>query len=123
MTRRYKLIFWAALAAAFLAGFGAVRAADSAAAPAPVEIINFGFQPGTLTVPVGTTVTWTNKDVDTHSVQSADKRFTSSPALEHGESYTFTFTTAGTYEYLCSLHSFMKGKIVVTDAGAAARTP
>ena len=118
MTRRNKLFFGAALMAAFMAGFGAVRAADTAAPP--VDIINFAFKPGTLTVPVGTTVTWVNKDSDTHSVQSTDKRFTSSPALEHGESYTFTFTTPGTYEYICSLHSFMKGKIVVTDTKAAA---
>lgn len=122
MSKRNRLFFCATLMASFLAGFGAVRAAESAPAPSSVEIINFGFQPSTLTVPVGTTVTWTNKDMDTHSVQSADKHFSSSPALEHGESYTFTFTTAGTYEYLCSLHSFMKGKIVVTDAGAAAKT-
>ena len=120
MTRRNKFFFGAVLMAAFMAGFGAVWAADTAAAPAPVEIINFAFKPGTLTVPVGTTVTWVNKDSDTHSVQSTDKRFTSSPALEHGESYTFTFTTPGTYEYICSLHSFMKGKIVVTDTQSAA---
>src|SRR5215469_10420236 len=114
MKMRNKFFFYAALTVAFLAGFGAVRAADDATAP-QLQIINFAFQPGTLTVPMGTTVTWVNKDNDTHSVQSADKRFTSSPALEHNESYSFTFTTPGTYQYFCSLHSFMKGKIVVTE--------
>ena len=115
MSKRSKFLFGVALAGAFLAGFGAVRAATDAPEP-QVQIINYAFQPGTLTIPVGTAVTWKNIDADTHSVQSMDKRFTSSPALEHGESYTVTFTTAGTYEYVWSLHSVMKGKIVVTPA-------
>jgi amicyanin len=77
-----------------------------------VEINNFSFSPSTVTVPVGTTVTWTNKDEITHNVVSTDKSI-KSKVLDTNEQFTFTFTTAGTYSYLCTIHPRMKGTIVV----------
>jgi len=101
----------ASLGALFTA---AVQAADSAPAPVQVNIFNYKFDAETITVPVGTTVTWTNKDEIPHTVASADKSFKDSPGLDTGDSYSYTFTKAGTYSYYCTLHPFMKGKVVVT---------
>lgn len=101
------------IAAASLAGIG--RAAEPATpAAAQVNILNYKFDPETLTVPAGTAVTWTNHDEVPHSVVSTDKRFTASGGLDTGESYSYTFTQPGTYAYYCSLHPFMTGKVVVT---------
>jgi plastocyanin len=77
-----------------------------------VEIENFMFMPKTLTVPVGTTVTWKFDDSTQHTVAANDNSFTSS-ALANGQTYTHTFTSAGTVEYHCSIHPFMTGTIVV----------
>lgn len=94
---------------------GTVKAGDPPAAAAQqVAIFNYKFDPEVLTVPAGTTVTWTNKDEVPHSVVSSDKRFTQSGGLDTGDHYSYTFTDAGSYEYFCSLHPFMKGKVVVT---------
>ena len=94
----------------------AVKAGDppAPAAAQQVSIYNYKFDPEVLTVPAGTTVVWTNKDEVPHSVVSSDKRFTQSGGLDTGDHYSYTFTDAGSYEYFCSLHPFMKGKIVVT---------
>ena len=97
---------------------GVVRAGDQPAAAADkaqqVAIYNYKFDPAVLTVPEGTTVVWTNKDEVPHTVTSTDKRFTSSGALDTSDTYSYTFTTAGTYSYFCTLHPFMTGKVVVT---------
>ena len=77
-----------------------------------ITIANFAFAPATLTVKVGTKVTWTNSDGATHSVV-ADKGAFSSDNLPTGQSYSFTFTTPGTYSYHCGIHSSMKATIVV----------
>jgi plastocyanin len=77
-----------------------------------VEINNFMFTPKTLTVPVGTTVTWKFADSTQHTVTADDNSFTS-PALGSGQTYTHTFTSAGTVDYHCSIHTFMTGTIVV----------
>ncbi len=94
---------------------GVVRANDPPAAEQQIAIYNYKFSPEVLTVPVGTTVTWTNKDDVPHSVVSSDKHFPQSGGLDTGDHYSYTFSDAGSYEYFCSLHPFMKGKIVVTD--------
>lgn len=77
-----------------------------------VKIDNFTFSPQTLTVPAGTTVMWKNQDDIPHTVTSTTKAF-KSQALDTDDSFSFTFTTAGVYEYFCSLHPHMTGKIVV----------
>jgi plastocyanin len=77
-----------------------------------VEINNFMFTPKTLTVPVGTTVTWKFDDSTQHTVTADDNSFTSQ-VLGSGQTYTHTFTSAGTVNYHCSIHTFMTGTIVV----------
>ena len=78
-----------------------------------VTIDNFSFRPQTLTVPVGTTVTWVNRDDIPHTVLSNDKTTIVSPALDTDEKFSYTFTAAGTNDYYCSVHPHMKGRIIV----------
>ena len=82
------------------------------AASAEVKVDNFSFGPATLTVAVGTTVTWTNRDDIPHTVVSTDKVF-KSKVLDTDEKFSFTFTKAGTYPYFCSIHPKMTGSVVV----------
>ncbi len=70
------------------------------------------FRRPTLTVPVGTTVRWTNADDIPHTIVSDDKMF-KSKALDTDEQFTYTFTKPGTYGYFCGLHPKMTAKIVV----------
>jgi plastocyanin len=84
-------------------------------APVAVGIDNFTFNPQTLTVKAGATVTWTNKDDIPHTVAAVNKEFRSK-ALDTDDAYTFTFTTPGTHAYFCSLHPHMTGTIVVEAA-------
>lgn len=79
-----------------------------------VNIANFAFTPPSLTVPAGTTVTWTNNDTTTHTVTADNKSFDSG-ALNPGKTFTFTFTQAGTFTYKCTIHPMMTGTIVVTQ--------
>lgn len=78
-----------------------------------VSIKNFAFSPATVTVSVGTTVTWTNDDQDAHTVTATDHTFGSQP-MNPGATYHFTFTKPGTYSYLCTIHPFMTATVVVT---------
>jgi plastocyanin len=77
-----------------------------------ITIDNFTFGPPELTVATGTKVTWVNHDDIPHSVVENDKKFRSQ-ALDTDESYSFTFTTAGTFQYFCGLHPHMTGKVIV----------
>jgi amicyanin len=94
-------------------------AGSSATAPAApvgsnaVTIDNFKFDPATLTVPVGTTVTWTNNDEEPHTIAAKDGSF-HSPTLDTKGTYSFTFSKPGSYDYICSIHPFMTGTVVVT---------
>ena len=96
--------------------FGSIQVGDSPAAPKAqaslANIINFAFAPPTITIAAGTQVQWTNQDGFAHTVTADDARF-HSDSLEHGETYSQTFSAVGTYSYHCSIHPFMKGKIVV----------
>ncbi len=83
------------------------------AADATVKIANFTFAPATLTVPVGTTVTWVNDDDIPHVVVEKDGKFRSQ-ALDTGDAYSRKFEAAGTVEYYCAIHPHMTGTIVVT---------
>jgi Icc protein len=76
-----------------------------------VKIDNFSFGPGTLTVPVGTTVTWTNRDDIPHTVVSTDGVF-KSKVLDTDEKFSYTFGKAGTFPYFCSIHPKMTGKVI-----------
>ena len=77
-----------------------------------VKIDNFSFGPATVTVPAGTTVTWTNRDDIPHTVVSDDKVF-KSKVMDTDEKFSFTFAKPGTYSYFCSVHPKMTGKVVV----------
>jgi len=81
-----------------------------------LSIHNFTFTPQTLTVKAGTTVTWINKDDIPHGIASSNNAFKKSGALDTDDSYSFAFTTPGTYQYLCYLHPHMVGSIVVEAA-------
>ncbi|HSV68008.1 MAG TPA: cupredoxin family copper-binding protein [Mycobacteriales bacterium] len=77
-----------------------------------VTVRNFTFMPRNLTVPVSTTVTWTFADSAVHNASAADGSFRSEN-LKGGQTYKFTFTKAGTYQYICTIHQFMTGTITV----------
>ena len=85
------------------------------AATHAVEIADFAFAPATLTITVGDTVTWTNQDAVAHTATSTTGVFDSGD-LEQGESYSVTFTAPGTYDYLCTPHPSMTGRVVVLAA-------
>jgi plastocyanin len=96
-----------------LAGSPSVTANDqSSAANAEVKIDNFSFGPQTLTVAVGTTVTWTNRDDIPHTVVSTDGVF-KPKVRDTDEKFSYTFAKAGSYPYYCSVHPKMTGKVVV----------
>jgi len=89
-----------------------VKAQQAPAASMEVKIDNFSFGPAAITVPVGTTVTWINRDDIPHTVVSDDKVF-KSKVLDSDEKFSYTFSKPGTYPYFCSVHPKMTGKVVV----------
>ena len=80
-----------------------------------VKIDNFTFDPPQITVKSGATVTWINEDDIPHTVVAKERQFRSK-ALDTDDKFSFTFITPGVYEYFCSLHPHMVGKIVVQAA-------
>jgi len=104
-----------------LAGSVLFAKAQTAAAAA-VGIDNFTFNPQTVTVKAGTTVTWTNKDDIPHGIAATNNAFKRSPALDTDDSFSFTFTTPGTYQYFCYVHPHMTGTIVVEAATGSTTT-
>ena len=106
----------AALPRLTAAGETAVKAAASTAT---VQIDNFTFTPATLTVAAGTTVTWKNEDDSPHRIGDKDGTFKSA-ALDTDDTFSHTFATPGVYPYICTIHPYMAGKIVVKPA---AKTP
>jgi plastocyanin len=93
----------------------AAMAQAPAANPAAIKIDNFNFTPPTLVVAPGTTVTWTNDDDSPHSVREKDGKFKSA-ALDTDETFSQIFTAPGEYDYFCSIHPRMTGRIVVKPA-------
>jgi amicyanin len=91
---------------------GIAAAAQSKPSSAELNIDNFSFAPAELKVPLGATVTWTNRDDIPHTVVSTDKVF-KSKVMDTEEKYSFTFETAGTFTYFCSIHPKMTGKVIV----------
>jgi plastocyanin len=112
-----KISLIAMLAALFTAALLAQTAnftssADQKPQGTDVKIDNFSFAPGDVTVPLNTTITWTNRDDIPHNVVSTDGAF-KSKVLDTDEKYSFTFSKPGTYSYFCSIHPKMTAKIVV----------
>lgn len=77
---------------------------------------NLAFNPSSITVSVGTTITWTNKDSFTHNVTSSTQAF-SSGSMSPGATFSFKFNTAGTYNYTCTIHPGMNGTVIVQQSG------
>jgi len=106
----------AALTAAISSGDDGAAASTTTAAPAgqavAATIVDFAFSPEPVTVTAGQTVTWTNHDPFAHSIKSSDGSFDSA-SLGQGASYSATFSTPGTYAYLCGIHNSMTGTVVV----------
>jgi plastocyanin len=110
-----------ALSAAMLSALGwtasssgklPASAAQSQPSAAAVKIDNFSFGPPEIIVAPGTKVTWTNRDDIPHTVASTNDLF-KSRALDTDDQFSFTFDKPGTYEYFCSLHPKMTGKVIV----------
>jgi len=116
MNRRFKAILGISAACALMAILMVVPAAcssgGSSTTPNEVDMHNLQFSPTSLTVSVGTTVTWKNTDNVQHSVTS-DSGLFDSGLFNPGGSYTHTFSTAGTYPYHCTIHAGMTGTITV----------
>jgi plastocyanin len=93
--------------------FGAVAAQDATKKDSnEITIDNFTFTPKELTVAVGTTVKWVNHDDIPHTIVEEKTTFRSK-ALDTDDSYSFTFTSAGTFDYFCGLHPHMVGQVIV----------
>jgi plastocyanin len=122
----------AALTLLVLNGQSALAIGDVAppvADPVSVNILDaprpqpkWGYAPATRTVDVGTWVTWSNDGEDAHTVTAVDGSFDSGN-LDPSEGFSWFFDQAGTFTYLCSLHPWMTGKIVVGDGVSAAPPP
>jgi plastocyanin len=93
------------------AASGAPAVATPAAAA--VSIAGFKFVAPDLSVPAGSTITWTNNDTAQHSVVADDVSFVSDN-LRQGGTFAFTFDTPGTFTYFCGIHANMKGSVTVT---------
>ena len=91
---------------------GEKQAATAETGVIEINIEGFAFNPATIRIAKGTTVRWTQKDSTQHTVTSDDGVF-GSPLLSKGETYSHTFNEAGTFDYHCTPHPSMKGKIIV----------
>jgi plastocyanin len=135
MTVRFVPVLLAAL---LPAGSGVLAAQTPPASPAPsaspgasaspapvpspdavVRIKAFEFHPASVTIHAGQTVQFLNNDDEPHTISASDGSFESG-GLETNESYSRTFDTPGTYPYVCSLHPYMKGVVVVTPTTGGA---
>lgn len=113
---------FAAVFALLLTSLVAVGNATSVSADVAVTIDNFRFTPPQMTVPVGTTIKWTNQDGPTHTVTSDMAGIFDSGSLAPNTSFSFTFNTPGTFPYHCMIHPSMMGKVIVTAAASLATT-
>ncbi len=112
-TSRSRLLLNAASFALLLYGTTAgLSPAGTPDTPTIVLARDFMFAPTAMTVAVGTTVTWTNKDDEPHTVVSDTGLFRSG-AMDTNESFSFRFDKPGTYHYACSIHPRMVGTVVV----------
>ncbi len=110
VSRRVAIVFLCASVTELLR---ATQTLSAQTAAATVTIDNFTFSPEALNVAAGTTVTWLNRDDIPHTVVAKDRTFRSK-ALDTEDSYSLTFAKAGTFDYFCSLHPHMTGRIIVT---------
>ena len=113
---KIKVNFLSAVLIILLIITGCKKDSDTTTATNPpaneVWIQNMAFNPSSITVPVNTTVKWTNKDGTTHTVTSNTTLFNSGN-LGNGATFSFKFTTAGTFPYHCTIHSSMTASVIV----------
>jgi plastocyanin len=93
----------------------------ASAAGHDVEMVNFAFSPGSITIAPGDTVTWTNGDGTAHTVTGNNGTW-GSGHLANGQAYTHQFNETGDYAYHCSIHSSMTGVVHVTSGGGTPQT-
>lgn len=106
---------FAAVLLLFLSAPAAVAAAAAQGHQIPID--RYAYRPGELTVRVGETVTWTNQDQAPHDVvTTAGPAVLRSPLLAQGQSWSFTFTLPGAYDYYCSVHPDMRARVTVLPA-------
>ena len=117
-----RVILSVAAAALLVLSFGLSKASHAKPAASEqgnssdkyqIKIDNFSFAPATLTVPVGTTVTWVNQDDVPHNIRSSEGNILKSPVMDTDQKFSYTFTKAGTYPYYCGIHPKMTGKVLV----------
>jgi len=96
---------------------GNASGASTPVATDSVAIKNFAFSPATVTVTAGSTVVWTNNDSIQHDIKF-DGGGIASSVLNHNDTFSHSFPTAGTYHYICSIHPFMHGTVIVTGSGS-----
>jgi LPXTG-motif cell wall-anchored protein len=87
-------------------------------ANASVTMKNIAFNPKTLTIAPGDRVTWTNRDTAQHNAVEQDEEF-ETRLLDKGESASVTIDGAGTYNYICTVHPNMKGKLIAQSGGGS----
>jgi plastocyanin len=97
---------------ALILALGAGSASQAEDQAATVRIDNFSFTPAEITLAPGTALTWVNGDDIPHTVVATNKAFRSK-ALDSEQQFSFTFKEPGVYEYFCSLHPHMQGKVIV----------
>ena len=100
-----------ALAAASTRASYFARAAEEKPPAVTINVDNFSFTPREITVAKGTTITWVNRDDVPHTVVSGG--VFRSKALDTDETFSFTFTDAGSFSYFCSVHPVMIGRVIV----------
>jgi plastocyanin len=115
-----RMLLFATLAVAFAAGARGATAQSPApgAAPSPAAIVhikNFAYTPGTVTIKTGDVVQFVNDDPVAHTVTAADAAGFDSGNMDEHAVWRHAFTKAGTYPYLCTYHTYMKGTVVVKD--------
>jgi plastocyanin len=109
-----KTLRWGLLLAVGIVG-GAVQVALAPSHPVSlvtVEIQDFEFRPATITVELGTAVSWVNHGTAPHTVTDVEGQF-DSPLLQQSEQFQFTFDRPGSYDYFCRIHPFMRAKVIV----------
>lgn len=108
----------AAVGLAGCGGEGGASTADGSPPPARsgaamIEISDFAYHPGTITVPEGTTITFANHDETAHTATAKSPGAFDTEAIQPGKSATVTLDEAGSFAYYCAFHPFMKGTIEV----------
>ena len=118
-----RLTSLALLVVTFAVGWFCASAPASAHEAHAITMANFAFAPAAMTIEAGDTITWTNTDQAPHDVTvTSGPAQIHSPMLMKGEHWSFTFTVAGTYSYICSIHPDMHAKVIVEAHAPVAET-